>query len=89
MAACATGDLIVDHGARNNIKYDPRPRDWTERRESFTGGGIAFMDTAHWLNSALRTKLDRRGGLACSDYARLDFLFFEGLSQMRAPDQSR
>ena len=80
--ACATGPLIVDHGSRNNIRYNAAAADWTARRDSLTSEGIAFMDTArHWLNSALRTKLGPHAGNASITYARLDFLFFEGLSQ--------
>ena len=79
--ACATGPLIVDHGARNNIRYNAAAADWTQRRDSLAGEGTAFMDTAHWLNSALRTKFETRAGNASTTYARLDFLFFEALSQ--------
>ena len=83
--ACAVGPLIVDHGSRNNIRYNAAAADWTARRDSLTGEGIAFMDTAHWLNSALRTKLSPHAGNACITYARLDFLFFEALSQFFDP----
>ena len=73
--------LIVDHGSRNNIRYNAAAADWTQRRDSLAGEGTAFMDTAHWLNSALRTKFETRAGNASTTYARLDFLFFEALSQ--------
>ena len=53
--ACATGPLIVDHGSRNNIRYNAAAADWTARRDSLTGEGIAFMHAAHWLNAEWRS----------------------------------
>ena len=67
--ACATGPLIVDHGSRNNIRYNATATDWTQRRDSLTGEGIAFMDTAHWVNSALRSKLVTHAGNLRTTYA--------------------
>ena len=70
--ACAVGPLIVDHGSRNNIRYNAAAADWTQRRDSLAGEGIASSS-----KNLMCTKFDTRAGNASTTYARLDFLFFE------------
>ena len=80
--ACATGPLIVDHGSRNNIRYNAAAADWTARRDSLTGVRVSLYGyrpldeqrSAHQVEPARGQRLHH----IC---ARLDFLFFEGLSQ--------